>query len=74
MAIYQFINVVTAGAQAFFMDFPRRTGHNSPRGPSADWWALTTANTAETNGLTCLPKHGGAQDNKFLVTHLMTDR
>jgi hypothetical protein len=29
---------------------------------------LTTANTAGTNGLTCLPKHG-AQDDKFLVTH-----
>jgi hypothetical protein len=27
-----------------------------------------------TNGLTCLPKHGGAQDNKFLVTHPMTDQ
>jgi hypothetical protein len=26
-----------------------------------------------TNGLTCLPKHGGARDNKFLVTHPMTD-
>jgi hypothetical protein len=23
-----------------------------------DWWVLTTANTAGTNGLTCLPKHG----------------
>jgi hypothetical protein len=22
----------------------RRTGHNSPRGPSADWWMLTIAN------------------------------
>jgi hypothetical protein len=35
---------------------------------------LTTANAAGTNGLTCLPKHGGAQDNKFLVTHPMTDQ
>jgi hypothetical protein len=40
---------------------------------SADWW-VTTANTDGTNGLTCLPKHGGARDNKFLVTHPMTDR
>jgi hypothetical protein len=43
----------------------RRTGHNPPRGPSADWWVLTTANAAGTNGLTPLPKHGGARDNKF---------
>jgi hypothetical protein len=33
---------------------------------------LTTANVAGTNGLMCLPKHGGARDNKFLVTHPMT--
>jgi hypothetical protein len=26
---------------------------------------LKTANAASTNGLTCLPKHGGARDNKF---------
>jgi hypothetical protein len=41
----------------------RRTGHNLPRGPSVGWWVLTTANAAGTNGLTCLSKHGGAQDN-----------
>jgi hypothetical protein len=35
-----------------------RTDHNPPRGPSADWWVLTAANTAGTNGLMCLPKHG----------------
>jgi hypothetical protein len=35
----------------------RRTGHNPPRGPSADWWVLTTANAAGTNSLTCLRKH-----------------
>jgi hypothetical protein len=52
----------------------RRTGSNPPRGPSAYWWVLTTANTAETNGLTCLPKHGGARDNTFLVTHPITDQ
>jgi hypothetical protein len=31
----------------------RRTSHNPPRGPSAGCWALTTANTDGTNGLTC---------------------
>jgi hypothetical protein len=50
----------------------RRTGHNPPRGPSTGWWVLTTANAAGTNGFTCLPKHGGARDNTFLVTHPMT--
>jgi hypothetical protein len=49
-----------------------RTGHKPPSGLSAGWWVLTTANAAGTNGLTCLPKHGGFQDNKFLVTHTMT--
>jgi hypothetical protein len=29
---------------------------------------LTTLNATGTNGLTCLPKHEGARDNKFLVT------
>ncbi|RVE43974.1 hypothetical protein evm_011377 [Chilo suppressalis] len=67
------INVPTAGAQAFPMDGIGRLGHDPPLGPSADWWALTTANAAGTNGLTCLPKHGGARDSKFLVTHPMTD-
>jgi hypothetical protein len=43
----------------------RRTGHSPPRGPSAGWWVLTTANAAGTNSLTCLPKHGGGQDNNF---------
>jgi hypothetical protein len=38
---------------------------------SGDWWMLTTANAAGTNGLTCLPQHGGGRDNKFLVTHPM---
>jgi hypothetical protein len=27
-----------------------------------------------TNGFTCLPKHEGARDNKFLITHPMTDQ
>jgi hypothetical protein len=52
----------------------RRTGHNPPRGPSAGWWVLTTADAAGTNGLTSLRKHGGARENKFLATHPMTDQ
>jgi hypothetical protein len=44
------------------------------RGPSVDWWVLTTANAALTNGLTWVPKHGGARDNKFLVPHPMTSQ
>jgi hypothetical protein len=52
----------------------KENGHNPPRGLSAGWWVLTPANAAETNGLTCLPKHGKARDSKFLVTHLMTDQ
>jgi hypothetical protein len=28
--------------------------------PNADWWILTSANTAGTNGLACLSKHTGA--------------
>jgi hypothetical protein len=35
---------------------------------------LTTTNATGTNGLTCLPKHGGAQDNIILVTHPITDQ
>jgi hypothetical protein len=34
---HQPIAVPTAGAQAFIINI-RRTGHNPPRGPSADWW------------------------------------
>jgi hypothetical protein len=52
----------------------RRTGHNPPREPSAGWWVLTTAYATGTNGFTCLPKHGGARDKTFLVTHPMTDQ
>jgi hypothetical protein len=36
-------------------------------------WVLTVANAAGTNGLKCLPKHGGARDSEFLVTHSTTD-
>ncbi|RVE42892.1 hypothetical protein evm_012447 [Chilo suppressalis] len=70
---HQPINVPTAGAQAFPMDGIGRLGHDPPRGPSADWRVLTTADAAGSNGLTCLPKHGGTRDSKFLVTHPMTD-
>jgi hypothetical protein len=49
-------------------------GPYPPRGPSAGWRMLTTANAAGTNGLMCLPKHGGARDNKFLVNHPITDQ
>ncbi|RVE44488.1 hypothetical protein evm_010892 [Chilo suppressalis] len=70
---HQPINVPTAGAQAFPMDGIGSLGHDPPRGPSADWWMLTTADAAGTNGLTFLPKHGGIRDSKFLVTHPMTD-
>ncbi|RVE46417.1 hypothetical protein evm_008951 [Chilo suppressalis] len=70
---HQPINVPTAGAHAFPMEGIGRLGHDPPRGPSADWWVLTTADATGTNGLTCLPKHGGARDSKFLVTHPMTD-
>ncbi|RVE48459.1 hypothetical protein evm_006895, partial [Chilo suppressalis] len=59
---HQPINVPTAGAQAFPMDGIGRFGHETPRGPRADWRVLTTADAARTNGLTCLPKHGGARD------------
>ncbi|RVE53433.1 hypothetical protein evm_002003 [Chilo suppressalis] len=44
------INVPTAGAQAFPMDGIGRLDHDPPRGPSSDWWVLTTADAAGTNG------------------------
>ncbi|RVE44930.1 hypothetical protein evm_010429 [Chilo suppressalis] len=68
IAIKEPINVPTAGAQAFPMDGIGRLGHDPPRGPSVDWWVLTTADAAGTNGLTCLPKHGGSSRN-FLLPH-----
>jgi hypothetical protein len=49
---HQPINAPTAGHALHI----RRTGLNPPRGPSADWWVLTTANSAGTNGLMCLSK------------------
>jgi hypothetical protein len=74
---HQPINIPTAGAQAFLMNYGlhiRRTGHNPPRVPSAGLWVLSIANAAGTNGLTCRPKHRGSRDYKFLVTHPMTDQ
>ncbi|RVE46276.1 hypothetical protein evm_009100 [Chilo suppressalis] len=59
------INVPTAGAQAFPVDGIGRLGHDPPRGASSDLWVLTTADAAGTNGLTCLPTHGGARDSNF---------
>ncbi|RVE41753.1 hypothetical protein evm_013603 [Chilo suppressalis] len=63
---HQPINVPTAGAQAFPTDGIGRLDHDPPRGPSADWRVLTTADAAGTNGLTCLPKHGGARDHRLI--------
>jgi hypothetical protein len=72
---HQPINVPTTGAQAFlWITHIRKKGYNPPRGPSACWWVLMSAKAAGTNGLTCLPKSGGARDDKFLVTHSMTDQ
>jgi hypothetical protein len=67
---HQPINVPTV----FLMDYTQEQRGIPPRGPSAVWLVLTTANAAGTNGLACLPKHGEARDNKFLVTHTMTDQ
>jgi hypothetical protein len=69
---HQPINVPIAGAQAFPMDYKRRTGHNPPHSPERIG-GKTTANATGTNGLTCLLKHGGARDNKFSVAHPMAD-
>ncbi|RVE41001.1 hypothetical protein evm_014348 [Chilo suppressalis] len=59
------INGPTAGAQAYHMDGIGRLGRDPPR--------EAIHHAGGTNGLTCLPMHGGARDNKFLVTHPMTD-
>ncbi|RVE40927.1 hypothetical protein evm_014423 [Chilo suppressalis] len=67
---HQPINVPTAGAQAFPRDGIGRLDHDPPRGPSADWRVLTTADAAGPNGLTSLPKHGGTRDGRFLEDHI----
>ncbi|RVE41380.1 hypothetical protein evm_013969 [Chilo suppressalis] len=41
------------------MDGIGRLGHDPPRGPSADWRVLTTADAAGTNGLTLLLRKEG---------------
>jgi hypothetical protein len=65
------INVPTAEVQTFLMDHTLEEPTTRAR---ADWWVLTTANATETNGLPCLPGHGKARENKFMVTHPMTDQ
>jgi hypothetical protein len=65
---HQPINVPTAGAQAFLMDYlqgEQAITHHAGPVRIGGW----TANAAGTNGLTCLPRHGGARDDKVLVTH-----
>jgi hypothetical protein len=66
---HQPINVRTAGIQAFRITHKE----NGPLPTTRAQCGLTTANATGTNGLTCLPKHEGVRDNKFLVTHLMTN-
>jgi hypothetical protein len=56
------MSINASTAQAHTLLHIRKTGHSPPRRSSADFWILTTANTAGTNGLKCLPKHGGALD------------
>jgi hypothetical protein len=71
---HQPINAPTAGAQAFLMDYTYGERAMTQHAGPVRWWVLTTANAAETNGLTCFAKHGGTRDNKCLVTHSMTDQ
>jgi hypothetical protein len=59
-------------SSAFYGLHIRRIGHNPSRRHSADRWVLPTANAAETNGLTCLPKHGGARE--YIFGHLFSDQ
>jgi hypothetical protein len=48
----------------------RKTGYNPPRGPSADWWVLTTA---ARNSLTWHEKHVGAQNNTYTLRYPSDD-
>jgi hypothetical protein len=59
---YQPINVPTAWA--LLMEDTRKR-------PSVNLSAVYANADPGTNGLTCVPKHGGASDNQYLVTHLM---
>jgi hypothetical protein len=68
------MNVPTAGAQAFLLDHPQGERDITHHANPVRIGRLTTAYTGGTNGLTCLPKHRGARDIKFLVTRLMTDQ
>jgi hypothetical protein len=47
----------------------RRTSHNPPRGPGADWWQMQPKPIERDR----IREHGGPRCNKFLVTHQMTD-
>ncbi|RVE43094.1 hypothetical protein evm_012268 [Chilo suppressalis] len=54
------------------MDGIGRLGRDPPRGPSADWRVLTTADAAGTDGLMCLPKHGGTRIRQcFIIISLL---
>ncbi|RVE49088.1 hypothetical protein evm_006209 [Chilo suppressalis] len=61
------INVPIGGARAFPMDRIGRLGHNPPRGPSMDWWVLTTAEETGTNGLTCLLKLRASESTELEI-------
>jgi hypothetical protein len=49
----------------------RKTGDNPPH--PVQIGMVTTIKITRTNSLKCLPKHGGAQDNKIMVSHQMID-
>jgi hypothetical protein len=76
---HQPINVPTGGTQAFLINYTSReraiTHHAGPVrvGSQLVSTQLTTANAARTNDLMYPQKHGGARENEFLVTLLMTD-
>jgi hypothetical protein len=83
VSLLQPINVATARAQAFLMDYSQGeraiTHHAGPvrigtHQYSADWYPAVFAVVSGISDLTCLPKLRGARDIKFLVTHPMTDQ
>jgi hypothetical protein len=59
---HQPINVPTAGAQVFLMDYPQ-----GERAITCQCRLVSANDCKFSRGV--LPKHGGALDNKFLVTH-----